>query len=121
MNILNDSHVDEVFVKAYKSNVVSQIATLNAIANYFNYKTWQDYKADKIKNGFGKISFVQNGSHGLTVAQLQENSIDVTEDKRYHYIYFPGKMNVPSDNFKFKTRVKMHEARQSGIFNTIRY
>ena len=31
-----------------------QIATLNAIANYFNYKTWQDYKADKIKNGPGK-------------------------------------------------------------------
>src|SRR5688500_1353932 len=28
-----------------------QIATLNAIANYFNYKTWQDYKADKIRNG----------------------------------------------------------------------
>src|SRR5690349_13452817 len=26
-----------------------QIATLNAIANYFNYKTWQDYKAQKIK------------------------------------------------------------------------
>ena len=26
-----------------------QIATLNAIANYFNYKTWQDYKAEKIK------------------------------------------------------------------------
>ena len=27
-----------------------QTATLNAIANYFNYKTWQDYKAHKIKS-----------------------------------------------------------------------
>jgi hypothetical protein len=27
-----------------------QIATLNAIANYFDYKTWQDYKADKLRS-----------------------------------------------------------------------
>src|SRR5690349_19759270 len=27
-----------------------QIATLNAIASYFNYKTWQDYKAYKLRN-----------------------------------------------------------------------
>ncbi|HMJ69038.1 MAG TPA: hypothetical protein VK508_09085 [Cyclobacteriaceae bacterium] len=29
---------------------IPQIATLNALANYFDYKTWQDYKASKIKN-----------------------------------------------------------------------
>ena len=28
-----------------------QIATLNAIANYYNYKTWQDFKASKIEEG----------------------------------------------------------------------
>jgi len=27
-----------------------QIATLNAIASYFDYKSWQDYKADKLRN-----------------------------------------------------------------------
>lgn len=27
-----------------------QIATLNAIASYFGYKNWQDYKSDKIRN-----------------------------------------------------------------------
>src|SRR6478735_9183959 len=27
-----------------------QIATLNAIANYFDHKTWQDYKAEKLRN-----------------------------------------------------------------------
>lgn len=234
-----------------------QIATLNAIANYFNYKTWQDYKADKIKNGaggepakkakqksslkywyipgvvilvagiyfFGKTKdpisnaesatfsfrkntsndipnsvvfsyniddveadsfFIQqswdanrrvrinknkytvtdiyyepgyhiarlvandsairtvdisiptdgwffyaidnvanytpeyieaegfgNGSLGVTVEQLEKDGIDVTKDKRYHYVYFPTQMNVPSDNFKFKTRVRMREVRPS--------
>jgi hypothetical protein len=50
---------------------------------------------------------------GLTVEQLHEDGIDVNKDKRYHYVYFPSRMNVPSDNFKFKTRVRMREVRGS--------
>src|SRR5688572_9328193 len=33
-----------------------QIATLNAIANYYNYKTWQDFKASKTEEGPEKES-----------------------------------------------------------------
>ena len=74
-----------------------------AIDNIANY-TPEYIKAD---------SFVSNGNLGLTAVQLLENSIDVKKDKRYHYVYFPSQMNVPSDNFKFKTRVRMQEVTRS--------
>ncbi|HTF16684.1 MAG TPA: hypothetical protein VK658_01355, partial [Chryseolinea sp.] len=54
-----------------------------------------------------------HGSLGLGVNQLLENRIDISKDKRYHYVYFPGQMDVPSDNFRFKTRVRMKEVRSS--------
>lgn len=55
--------------------------------------------------------FVDNGSLVLRPNQLLESGIDINKDKRYHYVYFPGQMDVPSDNFRFKTRVRMKEVR----------
>ena len=79
---------------------------------------WFFYAIDNIANYTSEYinadSFVNNGSLGLTVEQLLENGIDVSKDKRYHNVYFPSQMNVPSDNFKFKTRVRMQEVRRSG-------
>ena len=79
---------------------------------------WFFYAIDNIANYTPEYiksdNFVKNGSLGITVEQLLENGIDVNKDKRYHSVYFPGKMNVPSDNFKFKTRVRMQEVRGIG-------
>ena len=58
-------------------------------------------------------SYINNGSLGLTIPHLKENNIDITKDKRYHYVYFPTQMNVSSGNFKLKTRVRMTEVRNS--------
>ena len=78
---------------------------------------WFFYAIDNIANyqpEYVKVdSFVNSGRLGLTVAQLTANSVDVNKDKRYHYVYFPSQMNVPSDNFKFTTRVRMSEVRPS--------
>lgn len=78
---------------------------------------WFFYSIDNVANYTPEYiktdSFVHHGSLGLTVEQLLENNIDVNKDKRYHYVYFPSQMNVPSDNFKFKTRVRMQEVRRS--------
>jgi hypothetical protein len=74
-----------------------------AIDNVANY-TPEYVKADSFRN---------QGSLGLTVEQLLKDGIDINKDKRYHYVYFPSQMNVPSDNFKFKTRVRMREVRGS--------
>lgn len=57
--------------------------------------------------------FIDHGSLGLGVNHLLENRIDITKDKRYHYVYFPSHIDVPSDNFRFKTRVRMQEVRSS--------
>lgn len=55
--------------------------------------------------------FVLDGALGLRVDQLLENQIDITKDKRYHYVWFPGQIDIPSDNFRFTTRVRMKEVR----------
>lgn len=96
--IANDSVIREVDV-----SIPTDRWFFYVIDNVANYAT-EYIKTD---------SFVNDGSLGLTVAQLLENSIDVNKDKRYHCVYFPSQMNVPSDNFKFKTRVRMREVRPS--------
>lgn len=74
-----------------------------AIDNIANY-TPEYIKAD---------TFIRHGSMRVTVPQLLKNRIDVSKDKRYHYVYFPGQMTLPGDNFKFKTRVRMREVRNT--------
>lgn len=96
--IANDSAIREVDV-----SIPTDRWFFYAIDNIANY-TPEYIKAD---------SFTDHGSLGLTVEQLLENNIDVSKDKRYHYVYFPSRINVPSDNFKLKTRVRMRELRSS--------
>jgi len=96
--IANDSAIREVDV-----SIPTRGWFFYAIDNIANY-TPEYIKTD---------SFVHNGNLGLTAAQLRERGIDVNKDKRYHYVYFPGQMDVPSDNFKFTTRVRMKEVQPS--------
>jgi transcriptional regulator with XRE-family HTH domain len=70
-----------------------------------------DNKANYTPEYINSDSFINNGILGLNVTQLQENGIDVNKDKRYHAVYFPSQMDLPADNFKFKTRVRMQEVR----------
>ncbi len=94
--IANDSAIREMDV-----SIPTDRWFLYAIDNIANY-TPEYIKTDR---------FLNNGNLGLTVEQLLENNIDINKDKRYHYVYFPTQMDVPSDNFKFKTRVRMKEVR----------
>ncbi|MBD2705417.1 hypothetical protein IC229_32705 [Spirosoma sp. BT702] len=96
--IANDSAISEVDV-----SIPTNGWFFYAIDNMANY-TPEYIKADQ---------FVTNGSLGLTVAQLLANRIEVNKDKRYHYVYYPDQREVPSDNFKFKTRLRMREVRRS--------
>lgn len=74
-----------------------------AIDNIANYTT-QYIDAD---------TFNDQGTLGLSIQQLQENNIEIGKDKRYHYVYFPSRMDIPADNFQYKTRVRMQEVRNS--------
>lgn len=78
---------------------------------------WFFYAIDNVPNYIPEYirtdRFVDHGSLALATNQLLENRIDITKDKRYHYVYFPSQMDVPSDNFRFKTRVRMTEVRST--------
>lgn len=74
-----------------------------AIDNVANY-TPEYIKTDK---------FINEGVLGLSPQQLQENNIDLTKDKLYHYTYFPSETPLNSNNFKLSTRVRMKQVRNS--------
>jgi len=78
---------------------------------------WFFYAVDNITNYTSQYikvnTFVNKGRLGLTIPQLQRNNIEVSKDKRYHYVYFPSQMDIPADNFRYKTRVRMQEVRNT--------
>jgi len=49
----------------------------------------------------------------ITKDELFENKISIDKEKIYLYSYFPGKLQVSSDNFRLKTRVRMKEVRNN--------
>ncbi|NIJ54390.1 hypothetical protein [Dyadobacter arcticus] len=50
---------------------------------------------------------------GITAKDLTDNKIDITKEKFYVSTFFPGKIDVSSDNFTLKTRVKIKEVRKN--------
>ena len=52
---------------------------------------------------------IQNGVLGLTGDDLIKNTISTDREKIYLYSYFPSKLNVSSENFTLKTRVRMKQ------------
>lgn len=52
---------------------------------------------------------IQNGVLGLTGDDLIKNNISTEREKIYLYSYFPSKLNVSSENFTLKTRVRMKQ------------
>ena len=59
------------------------------------------------------VPLVKNGALILDEIDLTANQIDKTREKKYVYTLFPSKMHVHSDNYSFKTRVRMRELRNN--------
>jgi len=59
------------------------------------------------------LSLVNNGVMALNEKDLVANQIDKGKEKKYVYTLFPADLHVKSDNYSFKTRVKMHEVRNN--------
>ena len=57
--------------------------------------------------------FVKNGSLALNKSDLDINNIKTDVEKIFIYTYFPGRIEVSSDNFSFKARVRMKEVRNN--------
>jgi hypothetical protein len=58
-------------------------------------------------------SFVKDGSMAITKEELFKNKIEADPEKIYLYSYFPAKLQVSSDNFRLRTRVRMKEVRNN--------
>ena len=52
---------------------------------------------------------VQNGALAVTMDDLIKSNISTDREKIYLYSYFPGKLNVSSENFTLKARVRMKQ------------
>lgn len=53
------------------------------------------------------------GFLGLNKNDLDDSHIKTDEDKAFFYEYFPSKLEVNSDNFTFKTRVRMKQVKNN--------
>jgi len=68
---------------------------------------------NSIPNYIKDSSAFKNGFLGLDTNDLIKNQIKTDEAKTFVYEYFPGKIDVNSDNFIFKTRVRRKDVRNS--------
>ena len=56
---------------------------------------------------------VKNGSFSVSKEDLIANQIDTQRNMEYAYTYFPSKMTVSSDQYSFKTKVRVNEVRNN--------
>jgi hypothetical protein len=56
---------------------------------------------------------IKNGNLGVDKEVLDKNDISTNEEKTFVYTYFPSKMDVSSDNFALKARVRMKAVRNN--------
>ncbi len=54
-----------------------------------------------------------DGVFRITEKDLLKNKIDIGKEKEYVYSFFPSKLNVNSDNFILKTKVRMTEVKNN--------
>lgn len=56
---------------------------------------------------------IQNGELGLQKSDLGQNGLNVGVENNYVYTYFPSSWPVHSDNYVFKTRVRVEELKKN--------
>ena len=56
---------------------------------------------------------IQDGELGLQASDLGQHGLNVVEDNNYVYTYFPSRWPVHSDNYVFKTRVRVQELKKN--------
>jgi len=68
-----------------------------------------NYNTEYIKTD----NFIKNGSLALTPDEIRNNKIETDKEKIYLYSFFPGKLEVNSDNYALKTKIRMKEIRNN--------
>jgi hypothetical protein len=60
-----------------------------------------------------KTEGTHNGMLTVTAEDLAKNKIEISKEKAYVYSYFPSKLEINSENFTLKTRVRMKAVRNN--------
>lgn len=79
--------------------------------SWFMYAKGKDPKSNpeyiKVNN------MIKNGIFALTPADLAHSQIDIQPEKTYIYSFFPSKLEVNSDDYTLRTRLRMKEVRNN--------
>ncbi|HEX5172105.1 MAG TPA: hypothetical protein VFW11_23165 [Cyclobacteriaceae bacterium] len=73
----------------------------------------KENKPKSIPVYINKDPYLANGTFGLQEEDVITSHIAIREEMTYIYTYFPEKMEVSSDNFTFKARIKVNEVRNN--------
>lgn len=73
----------------------------------------KDRKPGSIPEYIKDADLIQQGSLKVTKDDLIRNHIDITKEKEYVYTYFPSRIDVSSDNYVLKARLRMEEVRNN--------
>jgi hypothetical protein len=73
----------------------------------------KDLNPNSIPQYLNHINPIRNGYLTLEKSDLDSSRVKTDEENKYIYTYFPGNIEVSSDNFIFRTRVRVKEVRQN--------
>jgi len=57
------------------------------------------------------VNFIRDGIFSIDEKDLMEKKIDLEKVKEYVYVFYPSKLEVSSDNYVLKTKVRMKEVK----------
>jgi hypothetical protein len=94
----------------HRAKLISNNQILKEIDIHIPTKDWIAYSktpADRFPQYF-KNAIIHENVLGLTRQDLEEHGLDVKQDRDFYYAFFPEGMNVNSDYFTWKARIRMY-------------
>lgn len=95
----------------HTAKLISNDKVIKETVVHIPTKKWIGYSkvkfSDLYPEYFHSNCIVHDDVLGASLECLKESNIDVEKDKIYYYAYFPDSINVNSDNFCMKARMRM--------------
>lgn len=95
----------------HTAKLISNDKVIKETVVHIPTRNWIGYSkvkfTDVYPEYFRSDCIVHNDVLGASIECLKESNIDIEKDKIYYYAYFPDSINVNSDNFRMKARMRM--------------
>ncbi|MES2796038.1 MAG: hypothetical protein V4683_08735 [Bacteroidota bacterium] len=113
-NALTDIYYEPGFhiAKLYANNqIIKTIGVKIPTKDWFFYAKSNDFSS--LPTYLKVDNYVSDGKLGINRLDLMENKIEMEVEKYYYYTFYPLKSEVNSENFSFKTRIKMNPVKDN--------